>query len=217
MASNFAELLSLSALAAQPIETRWESLLRCHGDTLSSAVLALHRLNVPVFSNLDTKRVAWAIAYNINPPSTVPLGADVTAHRCSSYSDHFPPETPWSVIWSKLVRVQNESDDGSTLLRELLLSVACEHRQSWQPPQAAPLDRESADLALEFVYTNNRARVVGFVWRNFGARIDDPNAGWKGRGLWSTNGDRARWLQETGKGSKPRAVHIQLRPDPLAH
>jgi len=28
---------------------------------------------------------------------------------------------------------------------------------------------------------------------------------------------RTPWLQETGKGSKPRAVHIQLRPDPLAH
>lgn len=176
MASKFAEFLSLSVLAAQPIETRCASLLRYCGDTLSSAVLALHRLNVPAFSNLDSERIAWAIAYNINPPSTVPLKADVTAHRCSSYRDHFPLETPWSVIWSKLVRVQNESDDGSTLLRELLLSVACEQRQSWQPPDAAPFDRESATLALEFVYTTNRARVVGFVWRNFGARIGDPNA-----------------------------------------
>jgi hypothetical protein len=48
-------------------------------------------------------------------------------------------------------------------------------------------------------------------------RIDDPNAGWKGRGLWSTNGDRTPWLKEGGKGSKPRAVQIQVRPDPLAH
>jgi hypothetical protein len=46
-------------------------------------------------------------------------------------------------------------------------------------------------------------------------RIDDPNAGWKGRGLWSTNGDRTPWLKEGGKGSRPRAVHIQFRPDPL--
>lgn len=176
MASKPVEFLSLSALAAQPIDTRCESLLRYCGDTLSSAVLALHRLNVPAFSSLDCERIAWAIAYNINPPSTVPLGVDVTTHQYSSYREHFPPETPWSVIWSKLVRVQNESDDGSTLLRELLLSVACEQRQSWQSPDAAPLDRESADLALEFVYTNNRARVVGFVWRNFGARIGDPTA-----------------------------------------
>jgi hypothetical protein len=58
---------------------------------------------------------------------------------------------------------------------------------------------------------------MGFYAKGFDGRIDDPNAGWKGRGLWSTNGDRTPWLMETGKGSKPRAVHIQLRPDPLAH
>jgi len=58
---------------------------------------------------------------------------------------------------------------------------------------------------------------MGFYAKGFDGRIDDANAGWKGRGLWSTNGDRAPWLMETGKGSMPRAVHIQLRPDPLAH
>ena len=39
----------------------------------------------------------------------------------------------------------------------------------------------------------------------------------KAAGLWSTSGDRTPWLMEGGKGSKPRAVHIQFRPDPLAH
>jgi hypothetical protein len=58
---------------------------------------------------------------------------------------------------------------------------------------------------------------MGFYAKGFDGRIDDANAGWKGRGLWSTNGDRTPWLMEGGKGSKPRAVHIQLRPDPLAH
>jgi hypothetical protein len=58
---------------------------------------------------------------------------------------------------------------------------------------------------------------MGFYAKGFDGRIDDPSAGWKGRGLWSTNGDRTPWLMETGKGSMPRAVHIQLRPDPLAH
>jgi hypothetical protein len=57
---------------------------------------------------------------------------------------------------------------------------------------------------------------MGFYAKGLDARIDDPNAGWKGRGLWSTTGDRAPWLVETGKGSRPRAVHIQVRPDPLA-
>ena len=57
---------------------------------------------------------------------------------------------------------------------------------------------------------------MGFYAKGFDGRIDDPNAGWKGRGLWSTNGDRTPWLMEGGKGSRPRAVHIQFRPDPLA-
>ena len=57
---------------------------------------------------------------------------------------------------------------------------------------------------------------LGFFAKGLDGRIDDPNAGWKGRGLWSTNGDRTPWLMEGGKGSKPRAVHIQIRPDPLA-
>jgi hypothetical protein len=55
-----------------------------------------------------------------------------------------------------------------------------------------------------------------FYAKGFDGRIDDPSAGWKGRGLWSTNGDRTPRLMERGKGSEPRAVHIQLRPDLLA-
>ena len=58
---------------------------------------------------------------------------------------------------------------------------------------------------------------LGFYAKGFDGRIDDANAGWKGRGLWTTSGDRTPWLMEGGKGSLPRAVHFQLRPDPLAH
>ena len=31
---------------------------------------------------------------------------------------------------------------------------------------------------------------MGFYAKGFDGRIDDPNAGWKGRGLWTTSGDR---------------------------
>jgi hypothetical protein len=58
---------------------------------------------------------------------------------------------------------------------------------------------------------------TGFYAKGLDGRIDDPNAGWKGRGLWTSSGDRAPWLQEGGKGMKPMAVHFQLRPNPLAH
>jgi hypothetical protein len=58
---------------------------------------------------------------------------------------------------------------------------------------------------------------IGFYAKGLDARIDDPKAGWKGRGLWSSEGDRTPWLKEGGKGLTPIAVHIQVRPDPLAH
>jgi hypothetical protein len=57
---------------------------------------------------------------------------------------------------------------------------------------------------------------MGFYAKGLDGRIDDPNAGWKGRGLWSATGDRTPWLNELGKGARPMAVHIQVRPDPLA-
>ena len=57
---------------------------------------------------------------------------------------------------------------------------------------------------------------MGFYAKGFDGRIDDPRAGWKGRGLWAANGDRTPWLIEGGKGSRPLAAHFQLRPNPLA-
>jgi hypothetical protein len=58
---------------------------------------------------------------------------------------------------------------------------------------------------------------MGYYAKGLDGRIDDPNAGWKGRGLWSASGDRTPWLNERGKGAYPMAVHMQVRPDPLAH
>jgi hypothetical protein len=56
---------------------------------------------------------------------------------------------------------------------------------------------------------------LGFYAKGFDGRIDDAKAGWKGRGLWTTNGDRTPWLIEGGKGTKPLAAHFQLRGSPL--
>ena len=57
---------------------------------------------------------------------------------------------------------------------------------------------------------------LGFYSKGFDGRIDDPEAGWKGRGLWVSEGDRTPWLMEGGKANKPLVVHFQVRPDPLA-
>jgi hypothetical protein len=57
---------------------------------------------------------------------------------------------------------------------------------------------------------------MGFYAKWLDGRIDDPNAGWKGRGLWATYGGRTPFHLETGKGTMPKVLHFQLRPDPLA-
>ncbi len=57
---------------------------------------------------------------------------------------------------------------------------------------------------------------MGYYAKGLDGRIDDPNAGWKGRGLWATYGGRAPWHLETGKGTMGKVLHFQLRPDPLA-
>ena len=73
------------------------------------------------------------------------------------------------------------------------------------------LDKDRKMVLLRVPYP------MGFYAKGLDGRIDDPNAGWKGRGLWSASGDRAPWQVEGGKGRRPMAVHFQMRPDPLAH
>ena len=52
--------------------------------------------------------------------------------------------------------------------------------------------------------------------KNVDGRIDDPAAGWKGRALWTTSGTRVNFHLEDGKENRPKAIKLQLRPDPLA-
>ena len=54
------------------------------------------------------------------------------------------------------------------------------------------------------------------TFRRFLFSIADPNAGWKGRGVWATYGTRTPFHAETGKGTRPKVVKFQLRPDSLA-
>jgi len=57
---------------------------------------------------------------------------------------------------------------------------------------------------------------VGFYTKWMDGRIDDPNAGWKGRGIYATVSTRAPFHMETGKGTTSKVLHFQVRPNPLA-
>lgn len=57
---------------------------------------------------------------------------------------------------------------------------------------------------------------LGFFTRGLDGRIDDPEAGWKGCGLYADYGPNAVWHIEGGLGTLSKVVRFQLRPDPLA-
>jgi hypothetical protein len=57
---------------------------------------------------------------------------------------------------------------------------------------------------------------LGFYSRGLNGRIDDPDAGWKGRGVWASYDTGALHHIEGGRGMTSEVVRFQLRTDPLA-
>ncbi len=58
---------------------------------------------------------------------------------------------------------------------------------------------------------------LGYYTKWMDGRIDDPKAGWKGRGIWTTVSTRTPFHMEGGKGTPSKVIKFQMRPDPLAH
>ena len=100
-----------------------------------------------------------------------------------------------------------------------------------QGPQRAESDGQALPRGLDAVAALNNSyhafvdgkfvilRVpypMGFYTKWLDGRIDDPNAGWKGKGLWATVSTRAPFHMEGGKGTTSKVVKFQLRPNPLA-
>jgi hypothetical protein len=111
-------------------------------------------------------------------------------------------------------------------VRDISVSAAFSLRRSCYPAASATLLAQRLKPRPTGRYgVSGRAGSLG---RN--GRIDDPNAGWQGRGLWVTSGNRTPFHIEgidapapgaPGKTqatlSSPLFVNFQLRPDPLAH
>jgi hypothetical protein len=72
----------------------------------------------------------------------------------------------------------------------------------------ALVDGEWVDLRVPYP--------MGFFTRGLDGRIDDPDAGWKGRAIYANYGPNAVWHIEGGLGTLSKVVRFQIRPDPLA-
>jgi hypothetical protein len=58
---------------------------------------------------------------------------------------------------------------------------------------------------------------MGFFTKLVDGRIDDPNAGWKGKGLWTMSGTRTVFHNEGGTANSPKVYKLQVRSSPLAN
>jgi hypothetical protein len=57
---------------------------------------------------------------------------------------------------------------------------------------------------------------TGFFTKLVDGRIDDPNTGWKGKGVFTMSGTRTVFHNEGGTANSPKVYKVQIRPDPLA-
>jgi RNA polymerase sigma factor (sigma-70 family) len=118
------------------------------------------------------------VAFNVD--GALPPESDNSApHRgIRSYSDRWPQDTPWTVVWDSLTKplAQEKEGGASSLLGELAWSVACEHRDDWQHSGARSIDVVEANRAFEVVYLRNKAKILGDVYRSFGQRAGSPDA-----------------------------------------
>jgi len=166
--------------------------------------------------DVDRNGVVWAslssghLASFDRRKCTGPLnGPTATGQHCPEGWTLYPLPGP---------KLQNLTDSGSA---ESSYYSWVDQFDTFGLGQNIPLATGNGNDAL-LALTNGQFTVLrvpypmGFFAKGMDGRIDDPKAGWKGKGLWSTYATRAPFHIEGGKGTSSKLVHFQLRPDPLA-
>jgi hypothetical protein len=123
--------------------------------------------------------------------------------RGPTFANTTPPNTP------------NNSD-------LLYLTHVDKHNTLGLGPNVPVSGSVNTDSLLAFVPGTNQfvqltvPYPMGFFARSAQGRVDDARTGWKGRGFYSTYSSYIPWHYEGGKGTKPKLVKFQVRPNPLA-
>jgi RNA polymerase sigma factor (sigma-70 family) len=167
--------LSLGQLCNLPVEDRCAILLRHDLKSLGSVLETLEE--VCAGTKMDAERLAWAVAFNIDGLAVLPTDDAGLSRSGSGYRGHWSLDTEWSIMWSLLIKplAQGTSEPPATLLSELALSVACEHRADWQNPNSRPVNAEAANRMFEIAHSRNREKVVGFC-RRYANLSGEPEA-----------------------------------------
>ena len=166
--------------------------------------------------DVDRNGVAWAALASGHLASfdrrrcTGPLnGPTATGQHC--------PEG-WTLYAEPLPQLQGVTDHGSA---EASYYTWVDQFNTFGLGENVPINTGNASEGL-LAFKDGQWVILrvpyplGFYTKWLDGRIDDPDAGWKGRGLWSTVSTRAPFHMEGGKGTTSKVVKFQLRPDPLA-
>lgn len=170
----------------------------------------------PRGGDIDRNGVAWVALASGHMASfdrrqcTGPLnGPDATGQHC--------PEG-WTFYEEPLPQIQGVTDPGSA---EASYYTWVDQFDTFGMGTNIPINTGNGSEGL-LVLKDGEWTVLrvpypmGFYTKWMDGRIDDPDAGWKGRGLWATVSTRAPFHMEGGKGTTSKVMKFQLRPDPLA-
>jgi hypothetical protein len=174
---------TLAQLLPLPQQSRYASILHSGRSDLTATLGRLRDEGVPLPSGFDAERLAWAVAFNIEGPPASGQSANSGSRRgAQGYADRWPLDTAWHRIWSALIAPIEPKSAGvgkptaSTLLAELALSIACEQRDDWQNPGSSPIEMADVNRAFDFVWARDNSKVMGDIYRGFGARTGDPES-----------------------------------------
>ena len=168
----------------------------------SNGVAWLNWRGTDYFTSFDRRKCK-----TLNGPQATgqhcPEGWTVHIKRGPTFANTTAPNTP------------NNSD-------LLYLTHVDKHNTLGLGPDVPVSGSVNTDSLLAFVPRTNQfvqltvPYPMGFFARSAQGRVDDARTGWKGRGFYSTYSSYIPWHYEGGKGTKPKLVKFQVRPNPLA-
>ena len=164
--------LLLGQVAELPLERRCAFIRRAGESDLDTTMRRLLQDNPDAHRAMSAERLAWAVAFNVTGSTQGDTKPAPRGKR--AYLDYWSADTPWAAVWWALASPLSEGDAASTGLLELCASVACEHRDDWQPPGARPVNTDWAQRAFTRLYERHNKKVAGYVSGQFRRRAGDP-------------------------------------------
>ena len=164
--------------------------------------------------------------YELPPPARAPVGIDATTDgrlwfgTGSGHLGRFDPATEQFTYWESPGPQPTGAEDDTGSADFHYYIFVDQFDAFGLGRDMVILTGANADALLIFDPTTEEFMVVRVPYpltmyhRGLDGRIDDPEAGWKGRGLWVNYGNDPVKYVETEIGY---VNHIQLRPDPLAY